>query len=141
MIEGMTLPSPEELSARLQHGSDESNLVDGQQVVPAEAPSQSNLLRRFQEIQQRQLKRIDDSDDQRLSYKGYSDGFMTAKIFATRDMSKLGFDGQYIQDSIARLGSGVVPQGKENQYRTAFLMGQGDGEAIIVAGLQNRSQS
>ncbi|KAH7923868.1 glycoside hydrolase [Leucogyrophana mollusca] len=63
--------------------------------------------------------------------KGYSDGFLTAKIFAQTGWSKLGFTGQYIEDSLSALGPTVVSPGTEDKYRQAFRMGLGDGENII----------
>ncbi|TBU45740.1 glycoside hydrolase [Dichomitus squalens] len=63
--------------------------------------------------------------------KGYSDGFLTAKIFALFGMSKLGFTGQYIRDSIALLGPIVIKPGTEHYYEHWFMAGLTDGEALI----------
>ena len=61
----------------------------------------------------RESTRMDRRDDQDAStiaaqeksiVRGYSDGYITAKIFAAYGLSKLGFTGQYIADSIAALG-------------------------------------
>ncbi|KAI5124592.1 hypothetical protein M0805_003109 [Coniferiporia weirii] len=65
--------------------------------------------------------------------KGYSDGFLTAKIFAQYDMSKLGFTGQYISDSINTLGSGVIASGTEDYYSEWFLQGLEDAQGSISA--------
>jgi hypothetical protein len=66
--------------------------------------------------------------------KGYSDGFLSAKIFALYGLSKLGFIGQYINDSIVALGSGTdgITPGTEDIYRQWFLRGLQDGEATVV---------
>ncbi|RPD66317.1 glycoside hydrolase [Lentinus tigrinus ALCF2SS1-7] len=69
--------------------------------------------------------------NQRAISKGYSDGFLTAKIFALYGMSKLGFTGQYISDSLAKLGDRVVQPGTEHYYWQWFMEGLNDGEALI----------
>lgn len=69
--------------------------------------------------------------------KGYSDGFMTAKIFAQYGMSKLGFTGQYVSDSIAALGAKVVAPGTEEYYSSWFARGLADAESIIGAAVNN----
>ncbi|PCH38120.1 glycoside hydrolase family 5 protein [Wolfiporia cocos MD-104 SS10] len=73
------------------------------------------------------------SPEQRSIAKGYSDGFFTAKIFALYGMSKLGFIGQYISDSIAKLGPTVVKPGTEGMYRQWFMRGLQDGENIVAS--------
>jgi glucan 1,3-beta-glucosidase len=70
---------------------------------------------------------------QRSVSKGYSDGFLTAKIFATYKMSKLGFIGQYIEDSIRTLGPGMIEPGTEEAYRHWFRIGLEDGQLIVVS--------
>jgi glucan 1,3-beta-glucosidase len=67
--------------------------------------------------------------------KGYSDGLMTAKIFATQGLSKLGFIDQYISDSIKTLGPSVILVGMDQTYKQAFLKGLRDGEEVIAAAL------
>ncbi|KAI0362308.1 glycoside hydrolase [Trametes cingulata] len=74
---------------------------------------------------------------QRAISKGYSDGFLTAKIFALYGMSKLGFTGQYISDSIARLGPGVIAPGTEQYYEEWFMEGLADAEALITTSLSS----
>lgn len=69
------------------------------------------------------------------SERGYTDGFLTARIFALYSLSKLGFMEQYISDSIQTLGSSIVSSGTEDLYHDAFLRGLGDGEAVVAAGL------
>ncbi|KAI0372834.1 glycoside hydrolase [Pilatotrama ljubarskyi] len=76
---------------------------------------------------------------QRAISKGYSDGFLTAKVFALYGMSKLGFTGQYISDSIAKLGPEVVAPGTEQYYEDWFLEGLADGEALISASVDSSS--
>ena len=71
--------------------------------------------------------------DQRAVAKGYSDGFLTAKIFALYGMSKLGFTGQYMRDSIAMLGPTVIPPCTEHYYEEWFMAGLRDGEALVAS--------
>ncbi|KZT68201.1 glycoside hydrolase family 5 protein [Daedalea quercina L-15889] len=73
------------------------------------------------------------SPEQRAIAKGYSDGFFTAKIFAQYGMSKLGFTGQYMNDSIAALGPSVIKPGTEGNYQEWFLKGLQDGENIVIS--------
>lgn len=78
-----------------------------------------------------ELSQLPVDPSQRAISKGYSDGFLTAKIFALYDMSKLGFTGQYINDSIAKLGGNVIQPGMEHYYGQWFMEGLNDGEALI----------
>lgn len=66
--------------------------------------------------------------------KGYSDGFVTARIFSLYGLSKLGFIGQYIADSLAMLGT-AIPPGTEDAYRSGFVQGLADGETAVAASL------
>lgn len=59
--------------------------------------------------------------------KGYIDGFTTAKVFASHNMSKLGFTGQYMME-IAKAGQ--VP-GTEKDYKDAFMQGLIAGENMV----------
>ncbi|KAH8117362.1 glycoside hydrolase superfamily [Phellopilus nigrolimitatus] len=69
--------------------------------------------------------------------KGYSDGYLTAKIFAQYGMSKLGFTGQYIDDSIAALGETIVAPGTEEYYDAWFSRGLSDAGTLISAAVNN----
>ena len=71
-----------------------------------------------------------------VATKGHSDGLMTAKIFALMDFSRLGFIDQYVNDSIAALGTDVVGAGSQQTYRDAFLRGLAEGEANVRTMLQ-----
>lgn len=77
--------------------------------------------------------------DQIAIVKGYSDGFMTAKLFATYDMSRLGFASQYINDSMKALGPDVIEVGTEHCYTEWFMNGLQDGQAVVfgAVGAQN----
>lgn len=79
------------------------------------------------------------SPSQQAIAKGYSDGFLTAKIFALYQMSKLGFTGQYINDSIARLGPDVIQSGTEGDYEKWFMQGLQDGEAIVSSHISQQT--
>ena len=74
---------------------------------------------------------VDISATDTVVTKGHSDGLMTAKIFALMDFSKLGFVDQYVNDSIAALGSDVVDAESRQAYRDAFLQGLAEGEANV----------
>jgi glucan 1,3-beta-glucosidase len=66
--------------------------------------------------------------------RGYQDGFTSAKIFAQYGMSRIGFRGQYIADSLTRLvNSQMIQDGQQSTYKTWFLKGLSDGEAQITA--------
>lgn len=69
---------------------------------------------------------------QQSSLRGYSDGFLTAKIFAQNGWSKLGFTGQYIEDSLRAVEPSITP-GTQDNYRSAFRMGLADGEDGVEA--------
>lgn len=64
--------------------------------------------------------------------KGYSDGFMTAKIFAQNGMSKLGFTGQYVSDSVVALGPDVIAPGTESAYSDWFYRGLADAQKAVA---------
>ncbi|PFH52455.1 hypothetical protein AMATHDRAFT_117096, partial [Amanita thiersii Skay4041] len=70
-------------------------------------------------------------DGEPQAFKGYSDGYLTAKNFAMHNLSKLGFVEQYIGDLILVLGRDAIPPGTEDKYRNGFLQGLSDGEAAI----------
>ncbi|KAJ6630675.1 glycoside hydrolase superfamily [Mycena sp. CBHHK59/15] len=74
---------------------------------------------------------LDMSAPQQSMTKGYSDGLLTAVLFASCGMSKLGFSGQYIADNIKALGPGVIAPGTESQYSVGFMRGLVDGEKSI----------
>lgn len=63
--------------------------------------------------------------------KGYSDGFMTAKMFAETSMSKLGFRGQYIIDSLQAMENGTMSASDEEYYINWFYQGLAAGEAMV----------
>lgn len=67
--------------------------------------------------------------------KGYSDGFVTAKLFAANGLSKLGFIDQYINDSMAALGVAVVSKENEGFYRGGFIDGLRDAERLVQKSL------
>ena len=73
--------------------------------------------------------------------KGYSDGFVTAKLFAANGLSKLGFIDQYINDSMAALGVSVVSKGNEGFYRDGFMDGLRAAERLIQKSLDNDPSS
>jgi len=70
------------------------------------------------------------SVSQEAVVKGYSDGFNTAKIFASNGLSKLGFEGQYIEDSLRSLGN-IIDVGEQDVYREWLRKGLADGEALV----------
>ena len=74
--------------------------------------------------------------DQRAVAKGYSDGFLTAKIFALYGMSKLGFTGQYIKDSLKLLGNKVIVPEQKHYYVQSFMEGLRDGETLVTSSVE-----
>ncbi|KAJ7285959.1 glycoside hydrolase superfamily [Mycena rebaudengoi] len=73
--------------------------------------------------------------EQQSTTKGYSDGFLTALLFADCNMSKLGFVAQYTTDNIKALGPAVIKPGTEKLYHYWFKKGLADSEAGIRASL------
>ncbi|EAU88084.2 cytoplasm protein [Coprinopsis cinerea okayama7 len=71
-----------------------------------------SIPERFKTIARR--RRRDGNTD--ADGKGYDDGRATAGIFAAHNMSRLGFVNQYISDTIANLGSNVIPQESEAPF-------------------------
>ncbi|KAK7014964.1 putative dolichyl-phosphate-mannose--glycolipid alpha-mannosyltransferase [Favolaschia claudopus] len=59
--------------------------------------------------------------EQRSHDRGYTDGFAAAEFFCYYG-SRLGFIGQYMDDSIQGLGPEVIAPGTESYYRTALLL-------------------
>ncbi|KAJ7710029.1 glycoside hydrolase [Mycena rosella] len=101
--------------------------------TPATTPSRGRasipFRHRLSTIYYRRSKR--DTAEQQSSTKGYSDGFLTAGIFYEYDGSRLGFTGQYVEDSIQALGPDVIAPGTEGYYRAGFTRGLSDGEARL----------
>lgn len=70
--------------------------------------------------------------------RGYQDGYQTAKIFAQYGMSKLGFTGQYIDDTVSELlAAGTIAKNEQTTYGTWFMKGLRDAEAEITAASSN----
>lgn len=68
------------------------------------------------------------------SSRGFTDGFTMAKIFASHNMSRLGFTGQCMLDEIAKAGPSVIVPGTEKDYEDAFMRGLVAGENNVQAG-------
>lgn len=96
-----------------------ASIHDRRQLLAAPAPA---------------LSAVDDGMQPEYT-KGYTDGLVTAKLFAAHDLSKLGFIDQYIGDSVTALGQGVVRQGMEGMYKSAFIDGLREGEKIVQRSL------
>ncbi|KIY50500.1 hypothetical protein FISHEDRAFT_38795 [Fistulina hepatica ATCC 64428] len=75
-------------------------------------------------------------DQQKAYAKGYEDGFMAAKTFATYNLSRLGFTQQYIADTVAPLVPTVVSEHGKTYYVNGFMSGLGDGESTVDGALQ-----
>lgn len=74
---------------------------------------------------------------------GYSDGFLSAKIFASANLGRIGFAGQYIQDSwSARLASSDdrtmsrFHVADQSSYTQAFQLGLDDGHGHITSAIE-----
>lgn len=85
------------------------------------------------------LSRFDSvSANQAAIARGYQDGFTTSKVFAQYGMSRLGFKGQYIADTLAQLvASQEIQEEDETVYATWFKRGLSDGEAQVAAAISN----
>jgi hypothetical protein len=68
--------------------------------------------------------------------KGYSDGYMTAKLFAMEGMSKLGFVKQYVMDSMSTLGSEFLESEDGSSYEDWFLKGLDEGQQVILTAVK-----
>ena len=73
------------------------------------------------------------TDAERSNSQGYHDGFRAAEFFASHNMSKLGFTGQYAADSVKALGPFITPS-TEGNYTDGFMRGVRDGEAAVASG-------
>lgn len=72
---------------------------------------------------------------QRAHSSGYTDGSTTAKVFASHNMSRLGFVGQYIQDAIeANAAYSAIAASTKQDYQDGFMQGLREVEKAIVAG-------
>lgn len=120
------------------------NLVPSQSSLRSKAISSHSkglpdgtALRSHQVLKNGTLLQTNDapqlSPAQEAIQRGFSDGFMTAKIFAQQGpgMSRLGFKWQYVEDSLAAHGSKVSP-GKEGYYREWFDKGLIQGETMVA---------
>ncbi|KAF9566286.1 glycoside hydrolase [Agrocybe pediades] len=63
--------------------------------------------------------------------RGYTDGFTTAKIFASCNSSRLGFTGQFVADAIKVAGPLLIAEGTEKGYSAGFLRGLKHGEDAV----------
>ncbi|KAI0053996.1 glycoside hydrolase family 5 protein [Auriscalpium vulgare] len=130
IVAGMSTPSNDTSPAEDVQGASEA--FDLQPAYPPPA-----LLRRRADADASEFgpaaQDTADTDEprHRSSGTGYSDGFLTAKIFATHDNSRLGFVGQYIVDTMAARGSTEVAPGTEDAYKGGFMKGLHDGETIV----------
>ena len=72
--------------------------------------------------------------EERIMQRGYTDGFLTAKMFAQHGpaMSRLGFRTQYVKDTVGMLkGMGVIGDGDGSKYEEWFWKGLNDGEGLV----------
>ncbi|KAF8955450.1 glycoside hydrolase superfamily [Flammula alnicola] len=93
------------------------------------------IRRRFEAIHQhRDAQSGQDTDSwQQSTSRGYTDGFTTAKVFASYNMSKVGFTGQFMMDAIEVAGPTLIAQGTEDGYHDGFMHGLRDGEKLAGA--------
>ncbi|PWN38740.1 glycoside hydrolase [Ceraceosorus guamensis] len=78
------------------------------------------------------------SDQTLASRAGFSDGFKTARYFASNaNLSKLGFAQQYMEDSwSARLALGKLKSGNAASYKKQFKAGLAAAEGAILKAVQ-----
>ena len=121
-----------------------SNTVPGQQIESRTFSRYRQRFRRFDVIHQRRDSTGTDgdpmtgsnntSDDAMKSStsKGYTDGFTTAKVFASYNMSQLGFVDQFMSDAIRVAGPTLIVTGTEYGYQGGFMQGLKHGEALAA---------
>lgn len=108
-------------------------------VLPSKSLYTPRSHHRFEAVHVRRDRRRDNvngaelTPSQRSITKGYSDGFLTAKSFASFSVSKLGFIEQFIMDSIAQIGPSVIAPGTESNYHDGFVNGLEDGQRIVMS--------
>lgn len=140
VVANMSPPSDADILAnyRNQNLSPRSRPSKGQRVPSSHLGRMApRFPHRFKAIQQRNEKRemydgADMTPEQISITKGYADGFQTGKTFAAYSVSKLGFIGQYIADSLVVLGP-VIAEGTEHYYSDWFVKGLRDAETICVS--------
>lgn len=75
-----------------------------------------------------------------LSNLAYSEGFETAKTFATNDLSRLGFAIQYMSDKLAgHIADITVNEADGGSYREWFSTGLGDAEALVAQAIASQN--
>ncbi|KAL9935520.1 hypothetical protein V8E36_005868 [Tilletia maclaganii] len=100
------------------------------------------LVARDRATAARLLKRQTAIQTSLINKSGYSDGFMSAKIFASSiGLSRIGFIEQYISDSWdARVASGKIAATYQksdlNAYKRQFRAGLKDAESAILQAVQ-----
>ena len=105
------------------------------------APSSSTCLAQASTQLEPREEQSDLTSEERIMQRGYSDGFLTAKMFAQQGpaMSRLGFKGQYMKDTVVLLkGMGAIGDGDESKYQEWFWKGLSDGEGLVekvIAGM------
>jgi glucan 1,3-beta-glucosidase len=99
-----------------------------------QSPSSPCLVQTPAAVEAREEATSNLTAEERIMQRGYSDGFLTAKMFAQHGpaMSRLGFKAQYVQDTVSLLkGIGVVQDGDESKYQEWFWKGLNDGEGLV----------
>ncbi|KAI0062333.1 glycoside hydrolase [Artomyces pyxidatus] len=134
IVAEMNLPSDVQALSRGRTSSPARTLAESPfDAQTSSAPALLSWTRRAYTSQDPSIVSALSSPDssQRSGAKGYSDGYLTAKIFALHKYSRLGFVGQYIADSISAHGPDVIAPGTEDTYRDQFLKGLSDGEEMV----------
>ncbi|RDB24049.1 Glucan 1,3-beta-glucosidase 3 [Hypsizygus marmoreus] len=139
-IGNITAPSTSDILARPQANNVNAAASSTRREAPGSSYDSSSHSRhhRFNAVHGHHHRREtyngeELTDGQRLTVKGYTDGFIAAKAFAMVQNSKLGFVGQYVADSLAQLGPSVVKPGMEQIYRDAFGQGLSDGQGVVMS--------
>lgn len=116
------------LKKRLQNPPDQITGSHSSILAPRRHQRSGNIHQRDPQLDQ--SAQSEDTDPAQKSFsKGYSDGLSTAKTFASYNNSRLGFLGQFMQDTIGALGSSVIAPGTEENYKQGFIQGLAEGEA------------
>ncbi|EJD05843.1 glycoside hydrolase [Fomitiporia mediterranea MF3/22] len=128
---GNTLPSNFFAYNSTSSASGSKAMYLSRAVADMKLPSMSEVLLQANDRSSSSLSASSQDTSLSASGDGYSDGFLTAKIFAQHGMSKLGFTGQYKTDSIAKLSPEIVAPGSEDFYSEWFDRGLKDGEDAV----------
>jgi hypothetical protein len=124
--------SKEVVNTNTQLSSDSTSSLEASTIAPTIASQEPSSITQSAGATQATSAAVLTPAQQAIQ-RGFSDGFVTAKMFAQQGpgMSRLGFKWQYVEDSLAAHGPSVIQPGKEGYYREWFDKGLLQGEAMV----------